>query len=95
MWIHYYIPISFEYFPRIHYLNYPDLLPCWPRNSVGKAPVDQMISNPEVVGSNPTEAKFSLNAPRGKTPVYLQANLLFKWLVINTCFVFHASVIFT
>ena len=35
------------------YLNYPDLLPYWPRNSVGR-------SNPEVVGSNPTEVKFSL-----------------------------------
>ena len=38
--LHYYIPISFEYIPQIHYLNYPDLFSCWPRSSVGRAPVD-------------------------------------------------------
>ena len=38
--IHHYIPMSFEYIPRIHYLNYPDLLLCWPRSSVGRAPID-------------------------------------------------------
>ena len=37
---HYYIPISFEYIPQIHYLNYPHLVPCWRRTSVGRAPVD-------------------------------------------------------
>ena len=32
--------MSFEYTPQIRYLNYPDLLPCWPHSSVGRAPVD-------------------------------------------------------
>ena len=35
-----YIYLSFVYLPRIYYLNYPDQLPCWPRSSVGRAPVD-------------------------------------------------------
>ena len=34
------ITISFEYLPRLHYLNYPDLHPCWPRSSVGRASED-------------------------------------------------------
>ena len=38
----------------IHYLNYPDLLPYWPRSSVGRA-LEDLIKR-----SNPTEVKFSL-----------------------------------
>ena len=34
------VTVSFEYLPRLHYLNYPDLLPCWPRSSVGRASED-------------------------------------------------------
>ena len=41
----------------IHYLNNPDLLPYWPRSSVVRA-LEEL--NPEDMGSNPTEVKFSL-----------------------------------
>ena len=34
------ITISVEYLPRLHYLNYPNLLPCWPRSSVSRASED-------------------------------------------------------
>ena len=37
----------------IHYLNYPDLLPYWPRRSVGKSIL-------EVVSSNPPKSNYSL-----------------------------------
>ena len=40
LWRVRYIPILFEYLPRVYYLNYPEQLPCWPRSSVGRAPVD-------------------------------------------------------
>ena len=44
-------------FTAIHYLNYPDLLPYWPRSSIGRASAGLI---PEVVGSNPIEVKYSL-----------------------------------
>ena len=43
--------------PRLKYLNFRDLLPAWPRSSVGRA----TVIYPEVAGSNPAGVKdFSL-----------------------------------
>ena len=57
---YYAVPLLYIYIictlTAIHYLNYPDLFPFWPRSSVESIG----RSNPEVVGSNPTVVKYSL-----------------------------------